>query len=82
MIYGQAEQLLEVKENYYNILLIYQYFFIFLFNRKIEIMAFKDKEKEKVYRTYWEKHIRSEESKRRKKETTRLWILNQRKKKN
>jgi len=43
-------------------------------------MAFKDKEKEKLYRAYWEKHIRSEESKKRKKETTRLWILKQRKK--
>ena len=43
-------------------------------------MAFKDKGKEKLYRAYWEKHIRSEESKRRKKETTKLWILRQRKK--
>ena len=44
-------------------------------------MAFKDKEKEKEYRAYWEKYIRSEESKERKKETTKLWILKQRKKK-
>lgn len=43
-------------------------------------MAFKDKDKEKAYHTYWEKHMRSEESKKRKKETTRLWILKQRKK--
>lgn len=43
-------------------------------------MAFKDKEKAKAYCAYWEKHIRSEESKKRKKETTRLWILRQRKK--
>lgn len=43
-------------------------------------MAWKDKNKEKEYRAYWEKHMRSEESKQRKKETTRLWILNQRKK--
>lgn len=41
-------------------------------------MAFKDKEKEKEYRKYWEKYKRSEVSKRRKKETTRLWILRQR----
>ena len=43
-------------------------------------MAYKDKEKAKAQRKYWEEHIRSEESKKRKKETTRLWILNQRKK--
>ena len=41
-------------------------------------MAFKDKEKEKEYRKYWEECKRSEESKARKKETTRLWILKQR----
>lgn len=43
-------------------------------------MAYKDKEKAKAQRKYWEEHIRSEESKKRKKETTRLWVLNQRKK--
>ena len=43
-------------------------------------MAYKDKEKAKIRQKYWEKYIRSEESKKRKKETTRLWILNQRKK--
>lgn len=43
-------------------------------------MAFKDKEREKAYRKYYEQNIRSEESKKRKKETTRLWILRQRKK--
>lgn len=42
-------------------------------------MAFKDKEKEKEYYKYWEKYKRSEESKVRKKETTRLWIEKQRK---
>ena len=41
-------------------------------------MAFKDKEKEKGYYKYWEKYKRSEESKVRKKETTRLWIIRQR----
>ena len=40
-------------------------------------MAYKDKEKEKEYYRYWEKHKRSEVSKARKKETTRLWILRQ-----
>lgn len=41
-------------------------------------MAYKDKNKEKEYFKYWEKHLRSKESKERKKETTRLWILKQR----
>lgn len=41
-------------------------------------MAFKNKEKEKEYYKYWEKYKRSEESKARKKETTRLWIEKQR----
>ena len=41
-------------------------------------MAYKDKNKEKEYFKYWEKYMRSEESKARKKETTRLWILKQR----
>ena len=36
-------------------------------------MAFKDKEREKAYRKYYEQNIRSEESKKRKKETTRLY---------
>lgn len=43
-------------------------------------MAYKDKMREKEYRSYYEKHMRSEESKKRKKEATRLWILRQRKK--
>ena len=42
-------------------------------------MAYKDLEKEKAYRAYYEKHIRSEASKKRKAETTRLWIARQRK---
>lgn len=41
-------------------------------------MAYKDLEKEKAYRAYYEKHIRSEASKKRKAETTRLWIARQR----
>ena len=43
-------------------------------------MAFKDKEREKAYRKYYEQNIRSDASKKRKKETTRLWILRQREK--
>ena len=42
-------------------------------------MAYKDLEKEKAYRAYYEKHIRSEASKKRKAETTKLWIARQRK---
>lgn len=42
-------------------------------------MAYKDLEKKKAYRAYYEKHIRSEASKKRKAETTRLWIARQRK---
>ena len=42
-------------------------------------MAYKDLEKEKAHRAYYEKHIRSEASKKRKAETTRLWIARQRK---
>lgn len=42
-------------------------------------MAYKDLEKEKAYRAYYEKHIRSEASKKRKVETTKLWIARQRK---
>lgn len=42
-------------------------------------MAYKDLEKEKAYRAYYEKHIRSEASKKRKAETTRLWIARRRK---
>ena len=45
-------------------------------------MAFKNKEKEKEYYKYWEKYKRSEESKIRKKETTRLWIIQQREERN
>ena len=41
-------------------------------------MAYKNKEKAKEYRAYYEQHIRSEESKKRKKEATRLWILRKR----
>lgn len=42
-------------------------------------MAYKDLEEEKAYRAYYEKHIRSEASKKRKAETTKLWIARQRK---
>ena len=42
-------------------------------------MAYKNLEEEKAYRAYYEKHIRSEASKKRKAETTRLWIARQRK---
>lgn len=42
-------------------------------------MAYKDLKKEKAYRAYYEKHIRSEASKKRKAETTKLWIARQRK---
>ena len=42
-------------------------------------MAYKDLEKKKAYRAYYEKQIRSEASKKRKAETTKLWIARQRK---
>lgn len=42
-------------------------------------MAYKDKNREKEYRKYWEQYRRSEASKARKKETTELWIAKYRK---
>lgn len=43
-------------------------------------MPYKSKEQEKKYRAYWEKYKRSEKSKAKKREMTRLWLINQRKK--